>query len=108
MTKGVASEEWDSLARNMLRAELMGRGMSYAGLVDALAAIGVEETEASIKNKVSRGRFPLTFFLQAMVAIGEGWVRIPDAAALERGEGLGHGGAQTLARRRREPDGPKD
>lgn len=108
MPEVVGPEDWDSLARNMLRAELMGRGMSYAGLVDALARIGVEETEASIKNKVSRGRFPLTFFLQAMVAIGEGWVRIPGVAALERGEGLGNGGAQTLARRRREPDGGKD
>lgn len=104
----VGAEDWDSLARNLLRGELMGRGMSYAALVDALAAIGIEETEASIKNKVSRGRFPLTFFLQAMVAIGEGWVRIPSAEALQRGEGLGQGGAQTLARRRREPDGARD
>jgi Domain of unknown function (DUF6471) len=98
----IGADDWDSLARNLLRAELMGRGMSYAHLVQALAAIGVDETEASIKNKVSRGRFPLTFFLQAMVAIGEEWVRIPAAAALAEGEGLGHGGAQTLARRRRE------
>ena len=67
----IGADDWDSLARNLLRAELMGRGMSYAHLVQALAAIGVDETEASIKNKVSRGRFPLTFFLQAMVAYPE-------------------------------------
>lgn len=97
-------EDWDSLARNMLRGELMRRGMSYARLVEALRAIGIEETEASIKNKVSRGRFPLTFFLQAMVAIGEEWVRIPGAAALERGEGVGDTGAHQLAKRRRDPE----
>lgn len=104
MAEFVTEASWDSLARNMLRGELMKRGMSYARLVEALAAIGVEETEAGIKNKVSRGRFPLVFFLQAMVAIGEEWVRIPGAAALRAGEGVGDGGAQQLARRRLRPD----
>ena len=51
--------------------------MSYARLVEALAAIGVEETEASIKNKVSRGRFTFVFFLQAMAAIGAEWIQVP-------------------------------
>jgi hypothetical protein len=69
--------DWESLARNLLRAELMRRGMSYAGLVEALAQIGVQETEAAIKNKVSRGRFPFMFFLQAMVAIEADTLRIP-------------------------------
>lgn len=35
-----------SLARNILRAEMMWRGMSHAKLVEALAAIEIEETEA--------------------------------------------------------------
>lgn len=107
MVDGFADADWDALARNMLRGELMRRGMSYARLVEALHEIGVEETEASIKNKVSRGRFPLTFFLQAMVAIGEEWVRIPGAAMLERGDGIGDGGAQLLAKHRRTPDGDR-
>jgi len=89
---------WESLARNMLRAELMRRGLSYAKLVDALKAIGVVETEASIKNKVSRGRFTHVFYLQAMVAIGAEWIQVPNAASLLQGEGLGHGGAQELAK----------
>lgn len=92
---------WESLARNMLRAELMRRGLSYAKLVEALAAIGVEETEAGIKNKVSRGRFTMVFFLQAMVSIGVDWLQVPGSAALVRGEGIGDGGAQTLAKAKR-------
>lgn len=103
MAEQIGEADWESLARNMLRAELMRRGLSYARLVEALAVIGVEETEASIKNKVSRGRFTFVFFLQAMIAIGADWVQVPNAAALEGGEGLGHGGAQELAKRRKQP-----
>ena len=95
----VGDADWESLARNLLRAELMRRGLSYARLVEALAAIGVDETEAGIKNKVSRGRFTLVFFLRAMVAIGADWLRLPGADELSRGIGVGDGGAQTLAKR---------
>lgn len=91
------------MARNMLRAELMRRGLSYARLVEALAAIGVEETEAAIKNKVARGRFTMVFFIQAMVAIGTDWLRLPGVAEIARGEGVGTGGAQTLAKRSSAP-----
>lgn len=103
MSVALGEADWEALARNMLRAELMRRGLSYARLVEALAAIGVEETEAAIKNKVSRGRFPFVFFLQAMVAIGAEWMQVPGAAALLEGEGLGQGGAQALARTRKDP-----
>lgn len=99
MTETIAEAAWESLARNMLRAELMRRGLSYARLVEALAAIGVEETEAGIKNKVARGRFTLVFFLQAMAAIGVDWLQAPGLAAIGRGEGVGVGGAQALAKR---------
>lgn len=97
--------DWESLARNILRAELMRRGVSYARLVEALRAIGVEDSEAAIKNKVSRGRFTLVFFLQAMVAIGVDWVRLPGVDELARGIGLGQGGAQLLARGSGKPGG---
>jgi hypothetical protein len=92
---------WDALARNLVRAELMKRGLSYAALVEALGAIGVAETEQSIKSKMSRGRFPFAFFLQAMVAIGGRWLEIPALAELQRGQGVGEGGAQWLAKSRR-------
>lgn len=104
MTQVLNEGEWDALARNMLRAELMRRGMSYAKLVDALRAIGIEDTEAAIKNKVSRGRFSLVFFLQAMVAIGADLIQIPGATALAQGDGVGERGAQLLARKRNDSD----
>lgn len=103
MSDSIGEADWESLARNMLRAELMRRGLSYARLVEALAAIGVEETEASIKNKVSRGRFTYVFFLRAMVAIGAQWLQVPSAEALSKGEGVGLAGAQALASRKGQP-----
>lgn len=96
---------WDALARNLVRAELMKRGLSYARLVEALAGIGVEETEQSIKSKMSRGRFPFAFFLQTMVAIGGQWLEVPTIDELRKGEGVGEGGAQWLARSRRSAPG---
>lgn len=101
--------DWESLAKNVLRAELMRRGLSYARLVDALAVIGVDETEASIKSKMSRGRFTLVFFLQCMVAIGAEWIQVPTSATLQKGDGIGNGGAQVLSRGTGSPqvkDGP--
>lgn len=96
---------WDALARNLVRAELMKRGLSYARLVEALAAIGVQETEQSIKSKMSRGRFPFAFFLQTMVAIGGQWLEVPTVDELRRGEGVNESGAQWLARSRRSAPG---
>ena len=95
---GISEGDWESLAKNLLRAELMRRGLSYARLVEELASMGVEETEAGVKNKMSRGRFTLVFFLQCMVAIGAEWLQVPTSMSLQRGDGIGNGGAQVLAR----------
>ena len=99
MTESLAEADVEVLARNLLRAELMKRGWSYARLADALQDLGLEETEASIKNKVSRGRFTFVFFLEAMIAIGAEEVKLPRLDALLRGEFGGAGAAQRLARK---------
>jgi hypothetical protein len=44
--------------------------------VAKLAEIGVEESEASLRNKISRGGFSATFFVQAPTAIGAHTVRL--------------------------------
>lgn len=99
VTESLVEADVESLARNLLRAELMKRGWSYARLADALRELGVEETEASIKNKVSRGRFTFVFFLEVMIAIGADDLKVPRLDALLRGEFGGTGAAQKLARR---------
>lgn len=62
--------DWEARAANLLKAELKRRGVTYAGLVDRLAAIGVTEKEVNVRNKLSRGKFTAAFMLQCLVAIG--------------------------------------
>jgi hypothetical protein len=45
-------------------------------LVDALAKIGVDDTEVNIRNKVSRGMFTAVFFVQCLEAVGASEVRL--------------------------------
>jgi hypothetical protein len=62
--------EWEARVKGMLKAELKRRNVSYAQLVEKLAAIGVSETEPNIRNKLARGKFTAVFMLQCLKAIG--------------------------------------
>ena len=63
-------QDWEKRVSNLLKAELKRKGVTYAGLVEKLAAIGVEEKEANIKNKLSRGKFSAVFLVQCLNAVG--------------------------------------
>ncbi|MER8692928.1 DUF6471 domain-containing protein [Mesorhizobium opportunistum] len=62
--------EWERLISGVLKAELKLQGLSYADLAEKLAAIGVEEKPANIRNKLSRGRFSAVWFAQCLSVIG--------------------------------------
>lgn len=62
--------QWEDKAANLLKSELKRRGVTYAQLVEKLAALGVSENEANIKNKLSRGKFTAAFMLECLGAIG--------------------------------------
>lgn len=62
--------DWEMKAANLLKAELKRKGVTYAGLVEKLAEIGVDEKEVNVRNKLSRGKFTAAFFLQCLSAIG--------------------------------------
>lgn len=62
--------DYEALAANLLKVELKRKGVTYAHLVDRLAAIGVDEKEVNIRNKLSRGKFTAAFLLQCLAAIG--------------------------------------
>jgi hypothetical protein len=53
-----------------LKAELKRKGVTYAQLVEKLAAIGVVDAEVNIRNKLSRGKFTAAFLLQCLSSIG--------------------------------------
>jgi hypothetical protein len=64
------TQEYEAKAKNLLKGELKRRGLTYAQLADKLAAIGVQETERNLNNKISRGGFTAAFFIQCLEAIG--------------------------------------
>ena len=66
----VTDEKWQARAKGLLKGELKRRGISYRDLSERLAAIGVQESEANIANKISRGGFSAVFLIQCMDAIG--------------------------------------
>lgn len=68
--------DWELKAANLLKAELKRKGVTYAGLVEKLADIGIEEREANIRNKLSRGKFTAVFLLQTLTAIGSEKIEI--------------------------------
>ncbi len=69
---------WNKLASSTIKAELKRRDIGYEKLVSLLEKIGVQETHASILNKMSRGTFQFSFFLQCAVAIGMKNLRLED------------------------------
>ncbi len=68
--------DWEEKAKGLLRGEMARRGVTYAQLAERLAAIGVEENERNLRNKVSRGKFTAGFLLQVMAAIGAKEIRL--------------------------------
>lgn len=62
--------EWEEKAANLLKAQLKLKGITYSQLVERLAEVGVDEKEANIRNKLSRGKFSAAFMLQCLTAIG--------------------------------------
>ena len=71
-----ATVEYETQAKNLLKAELRRRGITYAGLAQKLAAIGVVENERNLNNKISRGGFTAAFLLQCLTAIGADSIRL--------------------------------
>lgn len=61
--------EWKSNAKNILKAELTRRGVSYDMLVVKLNAIGVDENYNTVNTKINRGTFSFVFFVQCINAL---------------------------------------
>ena len=70
--------EFETRAKNLLKAELKRRGITYAGLAEKLATVGVTENERNLNNKISRGGFTAAFLLQCLTAIGTSSLHLQD------------------------------
>lgn len=62
--------DWSEKVKGLLKSELKRRNVSYKQLADKLGEMGIADTEANIKNKISRGGFTAVFFVQCLSAIG--------------------------------------
>jgi Domain of unknown function (DUF6471) len=64
------ARDWQAQVKGILKAELKRRNVSYADLAEKLAAIGIDDNERNIANKIARGSFTAVFFVQCLEAIG--------------------------------------
>lgn len=63
-------DEWTDHTKRIVRTEMVRRGVSYEGLAERLAALGVHDTPVNMRNKIARGKFTAVFFLQCLEAVG--------------------------------------
>jgi hypothetical protein len=68
--------DWEKQAANLLKSELKRKGVTYAQLVEKLAAIGINEKEVNVANKLSRGKFSAACMLACLKAIGSNTLRL--------------------------------
>ncbi len=62
--------EYETKAKNILKGELKRRGITYAQLAEKLGALGVNETEKNLNNKIARGGFSAAFMILCLESIG--------------------------------------
>lgn len=72
----MTEKTWSKRASNIIKAELVRRGVSYDKLQEKMQEIGIKETANAINVKINRGTFSFAFFLQAMEAIGANTFRL--------------------------------
>lgn len=63
------SSEWTCVVSRLVKAELQKRGIKTPKLVQMLKAIGVEQTDANLRSKLSKGNFSASLLLQIILVI---------------------------------------
>lgn len=77
--EGAMADDWTDMTKGILKAEIARRHLTYKDVAAKLAEHGLAETEANLRNKISRGGFSAVFFVQTLVAIGAHTVRLREA-----------------------------
>lgn len=78
MGLATTEKELADKAARFLKAEMKRAGLTYAELAKRLEAHGLEETEASIANKLSRGTIAATFLLATLAALEMEGIQLGD------------------------------
>lgn len=77
---GIAASERELAEKvgRFLKAELKRADVTYEDLANRLGAHGLNETKASIANKLSRGTIAATFLLATLAALEMDGLRLED------------------------------
>ncbi len=78
MGLATTEKELAGKATRFLKAEMKRAGVTYAELAKRLEKHGLQETEASIANKLSRGTVAATLFLATLAALGVDGIQLED------------------------------
>ena len=65
----VTDTEWQARVKGLLKSELKRKNVGYRELAERLAAMGINDSERNIANKISRGGFTAVFLVQCLEAI---------------------------------------
>lgn len=76
--KTLPEADYSEVARNVLKAELRRRGISYADLADLLTKAGSPENDKNLNNKIVRGGFSAAFLMQCFDVIGAKAIQLAD------------------------------
>jgi hypothetical protein len=63
--------DWHARARDILQREMEARGVSYRELAERLGS-----SRAALTNKIARGVFVTSWFLEALAAMGVKSIRL--------------------------------
>ncbi len=74
----LTEKEWAEKVKGLLKAELKKRNVSYKELAEKLGEMGIQDAEANINNKISRGGFTAVFLVQCLMAVGCNVVRLEE------------------------------
>jgi hypothetical protein len=72
------TDRWKAQAKQLIRAEMKRRNLSYADLASRMQGIGLIVNERTLANKIAAGGFSAAFFLQCMQAIGVRTLHLDD------------------------------
>ncbi|MDA8095798.1 MAG: DUF6471 domain-containing protein [Betaproteobacteria bacterium] len=62
-------DPWDAFSSRTLKDAMYWHRITYKDLAERLAPLGVDEHADRLRNKINRGKFSLTFFLQCLRAM---------------------------------------
>lgn len=65
----MSKTEWEEYATGLIKAEIAKKNISLIELSKRLELIGVYTTPMNISNKIKRGSFSVTFFLQVLTTL---------------------------------------